>query len=76
MLKFYKSRSKFTVKVTCLKSMALPYWKGQDIRNTYAKYESPISYSEKAMADVQKYVKGLGQGHMFKIDGTIGKALS
>ena len=42
----------------------------------YAKYERPISYSEKVMVDVQKYVKGHGQGHMFKIYGTIGKALS
>ena len=51
-------------------------WTGQDIRNTYAKYECPISYGEKVMANVQKKVKGHGQGHTFKIYGTIRKALS
>ena len=56
MLKFYKSRSKVTVKVTCLKSMALSYWKGLDIRHIYVKYERPISYSEEVMANVQKKV--------------------
>ena len=54
MLKFYKSRSKFTVNATCLKSMTLSYWKGQDIMNTYAKYERPISYSKKIIANGQK----------------------
>ena len=53
MLKFYKCRSKLTVKVTCLKSVALSYRNGQDIRNTYAKYECPISYSKKVKANVQ-----------------------
>ena len=48
MFKLYKSRSKFTVKVTCLK------WKGMDIKNTYAKYERPIVYSKIVMANVQK----------------------
>ena len=47
-----------------------------DIRNTYAKYEHPVSYSKKVMANVQKYVKCHGQGHTFKIYVMIGKALS
>ena len=47
MFKLYKSRSKFTVKVTCLK------W-SMDIKNTYAKYERPIVYSKIVMANVQK----------------------
>ena len=57
-LKFYKStrRSKLAFEVTCLKSMTLSYLKGQDIRNTYTKYEHPISYSKipVVMANVQK----------------------
>ena len=53
MIKFNKTR-KFTVKVTSLKSMALSYWKGQDIRNKYVKYEHPVSYSKKVRANVQK----------------------
>ena len=78
-LKFYKlkSRSKLTVKVTCLKSMALSYWKGQGIRNTYcAKYERSLSYSKKVMANVQNLVKRHGAGHTFTTYGTIRKALS
>ena len=51
MLKFYKSRSKITVKVRCSKSMALSYWKGQNIRNTC---QCPISYSKKVIANNQK----------------------
>ena len=47
MFKLYKSRSKFTVKVTCFK------WKGMDIKNTYAKYERLIVYSKTVMANVQ-----------------------
>ena len=35
-----------------------------------------MSYSKKVMANVQNLVKGHGQGHMLKIYGTIGKALS
>ena len=54
MLNFFKSRSKFTVKVTCLKSMTLSYWKSQDIRNTYGNYKLPISYCEKVISNVQK----------------------
>ena len=47
-----------------------------NIRNIYAKYEHPVSYSKKAMANVQKQVKGHSQGHTFKIYVIIGKALS
>ena len=32
-----------------------------DIRNIY---EHPVSYSNKVMANVQKYVKGHRQGHI------------
>ena len=35
-----------------------------------------MSYSKKVMANVQNYVKGHGEGHTFKINGSIGKALS
>ena len=42
----------------------------------YAKYECPISYSKKVMANVQNQVKGLDQGHTLEINGTIGKTLS
>ena len=53
MLKFFKSRSKIKVKVTCSKFM-VPLerschkfcWKGLVIRYTHAKYESPISYNK------------------------------
>ena len=76
MLKFFKSRSKVTVKATC----CLWYcWKGLVIRNTHAKYEYLISYDRKVMANVkvfQKKVKGHLQGHIFKIYGIIRKALS
>ena len=34
------------------------YWINLDIRNTYAKYERPIPYSKKAMANIQKLVEG------------------
>ena len=54
MHKFYKSYSKFTVKVTSFISMALSYWKGMDIRKTHAKYECLISYSMKVMANVKQ----------------------
>ena len=47
-----------------------------EIRNTYAKYEQPVVCSKIVMANAQKYVKGHGQGHMLKIVGTVGKALS
>ena len=46
-----------------------------DIRNTYAKYEQSVVCSI-VMANAQKHVKGHGQGHMLKIVGTVGKALS
>ena len=45
-------------------------------RNTYAKYERPVSYTKKVQANVQKYVKDHGQGHTLKICVTTGKALS
>ena len=32
-----------------------------DIRNTYAKYERPVSCSKKVMGNVQKKVKGHGE---------------
>ena len=47
-----------------------------DILNTYAKEECPVCYSKKVMANVEKKVKGQGQGHMSKIYGTTGKVLS
>ena len=53
--------------------------KGLVIRYTHAKYESLISYNEKDMTNIkvfQKKVKGDGQGHKFKIYGTVGKILS
>ena len=58
--------------------MALSYWKGQDRheRNTYSKYELKISNSKNVMANVQNKVKGHGEGHTFKINGSIEKALS
>ena len=59
MLKIFKSRSKVMVKVTCSKFMVLS--EGLVIRNTLAKYESPISYDKKVMPNnkvFQKYVKG------------------
>ena len=59
MFNLYKSRSKFTVKVT-FKIFGY-HWKGMDIRNIY---EHPVSYSNKVMANVQKYVKGHRQGHI------------
>ena len=40
-LKIFKSRSNVMVKVTCSKVMVLS--EGLVIRNTHAKYESPIS---------------------------------
>ena len=46
-----------------------------DLRNTNAKYERPITYSKKVMANVQKYVKGHGQGHPFELYGTIEKVI-
>ena len=49
--------------VTCLKSMDLEVW---DMRNTYAKYEHPIFYDKKVMANVQKKVTSHGLGHKFK----------
>ena len=56
--------------------MALSYWKGQNIRNIYAKYERPTSHSEEVMANGQKKLKGHGRGHTFKIYGPVGNALS
>ena len=50
MLKFFKSRSNVTVKVTYSKFM-VP-WKGLVIRYTHAKYESPFSYNKKVTANV------------------------
>ena len=38
-------------------------------------YET-ISYGKKVIGDVQNYVKDNGEGHTFKIYGTIGKAFS
>ena len=35
--------------------------------NTYAKYEHLVSYNKKVMHNVQKKVKGPGQGHTLKI---------
>ena len=40
------------MKVTCLKSM-VPLERYGHIRNTYAKYERPVSYSKKVMANVE-----------------------
>ena len=37
-----------------------------DIRNTFAKYECPDSCSKKVIVNVQKLVKGHGQGHTSK----------
>ena len=73
-LKFYKRRSKITVMVTF--KIYGTIGKEWGIRHTYAKYERPISYSTKVFANVQKKVKGHGQGLKFKHYGTVGKALS
>ena len=54
MLKFFKSRSKVTVKVTHVQNL----WfrrEGLVIRYTHAKYESPISYNKKVMANVKVF---------------------
>ena len=51
MFKLYKSRSKFTVKVTCLKSM-VPLERYGD--KEYVKYKHPVSYTKKVKANVQK----------------------
>ena len=61
MLKFYKSRSMFIVKVTC---------------STYMLNMQVLSLT-KIMGNFffQKLVKGNGKGHMFKIYGTFGKIL-
>ena len=45
-------------------------------KNTYVKYEDPVSDSKKVMTNVQKWIKGHGQDHTFKIYVIIGKALS
>ena len=45
MLKFFKSRSKFKVKVTSQKLWS--HVKGLVIKNTHVKYESPTSYAFK-----------------------------
>ena len=55
MLKIFKSRSKVTVKVTCSKFMALS--EGLVIRNTHAKYESPISQDKKVMPNNKVFQK-------------------
>ena len=55
MLKFFKSRTKVMVNVTHTK-----LWynrKGLVIRNTQAKYESPISYDKKVMVIVKDFLK-------------------
>ena len=52
---------------------------GLVIRYTHAKYESPICYNKNVMAYVKVFSKvgqGHGQGHKFKIYGTIGKIWS
>ena len=71
MFKFNERKSKFTVKVTCLKCIA-PLEKSGHKEH---KYERPISYSKTVMANIQSRSKVL-QGYMFKTYGTIGKALS
>ena len=53
--------------------------KGLVIRNTHAKYESPMSNGKKVMCRVKVFqikVKGHGQGHMIKIYSPIEKVLS
>ena len=55
MLKTFKSRSKVTVKVTCSKFMLLS--EGLVIRNTHAKYESPISQDKKVMPNNKVFQK-------------------
>ena len=49
--------------------------KGLEIRKTNAKYERSICNSKKVEGNVQKPVKGHGQGHTFKIDDIIKKVL-
>ena len=55
MLKFFKSRPKVTVKVTCSKFKFGR--KGLVIRYTHATYESPICYNKKVMANVNVFFK-------------------
>ena len=55
MLKIFKSRSKVMVKVTCSKFMVL--LEGLVIRNTHAKYESPISQDKKVMPNNKVFQK-------------------
>ena len=77
MLKFFKRRSKVTFKVTCRKLRFCR--KGHVMRNTHAKYECPISWDKKVMANVkvfEKSVNGHGEGHMLKMYGTTEKASS
>ena len=38
-----------------------------NIKNTYVKYKHPVSDSKKVMTNVQKWMKGHGQDHTFKI---------
>ena len=67
MLKFFKSRSKVRVKVTCSNFIILA--EILVIRNAYAKYEIPISHSMEIMGNCkvfQKKVKVHSQGHVFK----------
>ena len=52
MFKFYKSMSKFTVKVTCLKCM-VPLERYEH-KEKYAKYERPVSYSKKNIVNIEK----------------------
>ena len=54
-IKIFKSRSKVTVKVTCSKFMVLS--EGLVIRNTRAKYESPISQDKKVMPNNKVFQK-------------------
>jgi hypothetical protein len=66
MLKFLKGRS--NVKVRRSKILA-PIKRACHIRNTHMKYQSPITYHSKVIANVNvfnKYVKLQGQVHMVK----------
>ena len=55
MIKFVRSRSKVTVKVTCSKFMCRR--KGLVIRNADAKYESPTCFDKKVTAKVKVFQK-------------------
>ena len=51
MLKFWKSRSKVKV----MRSKFWYQWKGLVTRNTHVKYESPLTYHSKVMANVKVF---------------------